>query len=145
MGKHMQKTVNKQAVRSLNLAMFESSITAGLLAMSIITPFFNSIGLSQEDIAITQGVFTIVVSVLNIPAGWMADRFGRKWTNIIGDFGCFLILLGYSRVTSMLGAITCECAFGLALALSQGVDNSLIRHFSYQIITGKSEKDSGIT
>ena len=73
-----QKSTKKQAKRSLNLMMFESAITAGLLSMSIMTPFFNSIGLSQEEIAITQGVFTIVVSILNIPAGWVADRFGRK-------------------------------------------------------------------
>ena len=139
----MQKSTKKQAKRSLSLMMFESAITAGLLSMSIMTPFFNSIGLSQEEIAITQGIFTVVVSILNIPAGWVADRFGRKWANIIGDFGCFLVLLGYSQVTNMLGAIICECMFGLTLALSQGVDNSLIRHFSYTIITGKSEKDCG--
>ena len=129
-----ERDKSKRASLSLNLAIFESAITSGLLAMSIMTPFFNSIGLNQEEIAITQGVFTVVVSILNIPAGWVADRFGRKWANVIGDFGCFITLLCYSQVTNMWGAIACECSFGLCLALSQGVDNSLIRHFSRQIV-----------
>lgn len=138
MGK-LKNSVQKIASRSLNLAMFESAITAGLLAMSIMTPFFNSIGLSNEEIAITQGIFTVVVLVLNVPAGWVADRFGRKWANVIGDIGCFIVLIGYSQVTNMLGAVICESLLGLMMALSQGVDNSLIRHFSYKIATGKSE------
>ena len=135
-----QNSLCKRASRSLNLAMLESSITSGLLAMAIMTPFFNSIGMNQEDIAITQGIFTVVVSVLNIPTGWIADRFGRKWANVIGDFGSFIAFLCYATVTNMTGAIICESLLGLMAALSQGVDNSLIRHFSYKIITGKSEK-----
>ena len=132
--------VRRQAARSLNLMMFESAITAGLLSMSIMTPFFNSIGLNQEEIAITQAIFTIVVSTLNIPAGWVADKFSRKWANVIGDIGSFLILIAYSQVTNMTGAIICESALGLMMAFTQGVDNSLIRHFCYRIITGKNEQ-----
>lgn len=134
------ESTKKQAGRSLNLAMFESAITAGTLAMSIMTPFFNSIGLSQEEIAITQGIFTVVVSILNIPAGYIADRFSRKWANVIGDLGCFIVLLAYSQVTNMLEAVVCESLLGILLAFTQGVDNTMIRHFSYKIMTGHAEK-----
>ena len=80
----MQKNLPK---RNLKLLMLESILTAGLLSMSIMTPFFNSIGLNQRQIALSQAIFTIVVSILNLPAGWIADRFSRKWANVIGDFG----------------------------------------------------------
>lgn len=130
---------SQSAKRDLRLTMFESAIGAGLLCMAIMTPFFNSIGLSQEEIALTQAVFTIVVSVLNIPAGWIADRFSRKWANIIGDFGSFLVFLAYANVHSIAGAIICESLLGILLAFSQGVDISLLRHFCYKIVTRKSE------
>ena len=125
--------------RSLNLTMLESALGAGLLCMAIMTPFFNSIGLSQEDIAITQMVFTVAVSVLNIPAGWVADHFSRKWANIIGDLGSFIVLLAYANIHSMVGAIICESALGILMAFSQGVDTSLLRHFCYKLKTRKSD------
>ncbi len=64
--------------RNLKLVMFESAITAGLLSMSIMTPFYHSIGLSQLEISWTQIIFTLVMLVLDLPLGYVADRFSRK-------------------------------------------------------------------
>ncbi|MDR1032587.1 MAG: MFS transporter [Candidatus Nomurabacteria bacterium] len=123
----------KKIVNNLRLVAFESVVTAGLLCMPIMTPFFNSIGLNQEQIALCEMAFTIVVIVLNIPAGWLADRFSRKWANVIGDLGCALALVLYSQVQDFTGAVICETLFGLFLAFSQGVDSSLLRHFSGKV------------
>ena len=139
MRKTQQDKEKRSALSSLRITMIESSITAGLLCMSIMTPFFQSIGLSQADIAITQIAFTVIVSVLNIPTGWIADRFSRKWANIIGDFGTFIVFIAYANVHNIAGAIICESLLGILIAFSQGVDVSLIRHFCYKIITRKSE------
>lgn len=122
-----------QAKRNLFLTICESAITAGLLSMSIMTPFYLSIGMSQSEIALSQAIFTIVISFLNLPAGWIADRFSRKWANVIGDFGGAVSFLCYSQVHSFAGIVACECALGFFHALSQGVDTSLLKHFSHQI------------
>ncbi len=139
MRKTQQDKEKRSALSSLRITMIESSITAGLLCMSIMTPFFQSIGLSQADIAITQIAFTVIISVLNIPTGWIADRFSRKWANIIGDFGIFIVFIAYANVHNIVGAIICESLLGILMAFSQGVDVSLIRHFCYKIVTRKSE------
>lgn len=123
----------QSARRNLNLTIFESSITAGLLCMAIMTPFFKSIGLSQTEISLTQIIFTIVALILDFPAGWLADRLSRKMANVIGDFGMFVILIYYSRITNFWGAVICESLMGFFMALSQGVDKALIRHFSSKI------------
>lgn len=120
----------KGYTRSLKLVAFESIITAGLLSMPIMTPFFLSIGLNQEQIALSQMIFTIVVLVLNIPMGWIADRFSRKWANVIGDLGSAASLLLYSQVQDFAGVVICEILLGIFLALSKGVDASLIKHFA---------------
>ena len=135
MQKSKTKQILKSARRNLNL------ITAGLLAMSVFTPFFNSIGLNNEQISEVQIYFTIVVILLNVPLGYIADRLSRKWANILGDFGHAIILLAYSQVAGFAGAVICGCVCGIASALSDGVDQSLIKHFVGKIsqVTDESE------
>lgn len=130
------------AKKNLRLVIAESGITAGLLAMPIMTPFFNSIGLNQAQISETQMLFTVVTMLLNLPLGYIADRFSRKWANIIGDFGHAIIMLAYSQVGGFWGAVACECFFGLSSALTDGVDQSLLKHFVGKVAeeTGESER-----
>ena len=132
----------KSARKNLHLVMTEASITAGLLAMSVFTPFFNSIGLDNRQISETQILYTIVLFLLNVPMGYVADRVSRKWANIIGDFGRAITLLLYSQVCTFGGAVMCECLCGISSALSNGVDSSLIEHFTDKISqqTGESKK-----
>ena len=142
MQKSKTKQILKSARRNLNLVMAESAITAGLLAMSVFTPFFNSIGLNNEQISEVQIYFTIVVILLNVPLGYIADRLSRKWSNILGDFGHAIILLAYSQVAGFAGAVICECVCGIASALSDGVDQSLIKHFVGKISQATDESET---
>lgn len=123
----------KKAKTNLHLVIAESGITAGLLAMPVLTPFFTSIGLNQAQISETQMIFTVVTLLLNLPLGYLADRISRKWANIIGDFGHAIIMLIYSQVGGFWGAVTCECLFGISSALTDGVDQSLLKHFVTKI------------
>lgn len=121
------------ARRNLKLVMLESALTAALLSMSIMTPFFYSIGLSQLQISEAQAIFTVVMIFLNLPTGWLADRFSRKWANVIGDFGVALTFMAYAMARDFLAVVLCECALGFFMSLSQGVDQSLLRHFCQKI------------
>lgn len=118
--------------RSLRLVMFESALTHGSVSVAIMTPFFMSIGLNHAEIAASQAIFAFVVMLLNFPTGWLADRFSRKWANILGDFGCAFSYLCYSRAQTFLAVIVCESLLGFFMAFSQGVDFSLLKHFSEQ-------------
>ena len=69
----------KPTVNNLRLVMAESSITAGLLAMSVLTPFFNSIGLNQTQISETQMMFMVITILFNLPLGYIADRFSAEY------------------------------------------------------------------
>lgn len=126
-------TSERSARRSLQLVLFESALTHGSISVAIMTPFWRSIGMSQAEIAASQAIFTIVVCLLNFPTGWLADRLGRKWANVVGDFGCLISYLCYSRINGFVGAVVCECLLGIFMSFSQGVDFSLLRHFSVQI------------
>lgn len=133
----MKKLQHKNR-KDLWLTAFESVVTAAMLAIPIMTPFFIDIGLNQEQIALSQIIFTVVLMVLDIPLGWIADRFSRKWANVIGDLGCAVTLLLYATVQDFAGVVACEMLFGVFLAFSTGVDASLLKHFSGKIDgTGK--------
>jgi len=97
------------------------------------TPFFLSIGLNQAEIAASQAIFTIVTIFLDLPTGWLADRFSRKWANVIGDIGHAIVLLAYATAKSFPGVIIYEVLSAVFLSLSKGVDLSLLKHFSEQI------------
>ena len=113
------------------LVMIESILTAGIISVPFMTILYESeIGLTHEQIALTQAAFTVVAMLLNVPLGWVADRFSRKTSNIIGDLLCLIGLLLYARAQSMLDCIACETIFGVGIAFSQGVDSSLLQHFA---------------
>jgi len=113
------------------LIIIESSITASLIHMPFMSIFFESeIGLSCEQISIVQALYTVVVLVLNVSLGWLADRFSRKFCNVAGDLLCFASSFLYPQINTMSGCILCEVIFGIGAAFSQGVDHSLLRHFS---------------
>lgn len=125
------------ALRNVKLVMLESALTAGLLSMSIMTPFFYSIGLTQLEVSKTQIIFTMIMMVLNVPMGWVADRFSRKWANVIGDFGVAVTFIGYAFANDFWSVVTCESLLGCFMALSQGVDQGLLKHFCNQIDPGE--------
>ena len=123
----MQK--NKSNRKQIWLVAGETVMTASVMSIPIMTPFYLSLGLSQSEIAKTQMVFTIAVMLLNIPLGWVADRFGRKLANIIGDTLCAITLLCYSQADNFWQIVGCEIMFGVGAAFSQGVDSTLLKHF----------------
>ncbi len=124
----------KNAKINLFLVTAESAITNGYAAMSIMTLFFYSIGLTNADIAFVQSIFCFSMIFLDIPTGWLADRFGRKMSNIFGDLGSGLIfILIYANAQNMFHVVLAEVLLAITEAFSHGVDGSLIRHFSKKI------------
>lgn len=126
--------------RNLNLIMIETiltSIGAGF-SVPIISIFWNSIGMNQTDIGFVQMMFTIVIVLLDIPMGYLADRFNRKVLNIIGDIGVALTFIFYAFSKNMYMAILSECLLGLCMSMTNGVDQAFIKNNADKIdSTGK--------
>lgn len=115
--------------KNLRLVLAEHSLTEGLICMSILSPFYLSIGMSYAEVTLSQAIFTIAVMLLDIPMGYIADRFSRKWANAIGDIGCALLHLYYATARNFTMVVISEIGLGIFYSLSSGVDASLLRHF----------------
>lgn len=121
---------NNSPRRNMRLVIVESALTSGVIAMPIMTPFYLNIGLDQKHIALSQMICTTVNLLLNLPLGWVADRFSRKWANVIGDVTTASAFLLYSMASNFWSVMLCETLCGVGSALSQGVDSSLLKHFA---------------
>jgi MFS family permease len=104
-----------------------TSIGAGF-SVATITVFWNSIGMNQVDIGFVQMAFTIVICLLDIPMGYLADRCNRKALNIIGDIGVAFIFVIYSFSQNIYMTLISECLLGLFMAMTNGVDQSFIKY-----------------
>ncbi len=104
-----------------------TSIGAGF-SVPIINLFWASVGMNQTDIGISQMCFTIVVVLLDIPMGYVADRFNRKVLNVIGDLGAALSFALYAFSQNIYMCILCECMLGIFLSMTNGVDSSFLKY-----------------
>lgn len=126
--------------KNLKLTLLETvltSIGAGF-SVPIITIFWNSLGMNQTDIGFVQMMFTIVMVCLDIPMGYLADRFNRKVLNIIGDLGVAFTFFCYAFSNNMTMVLFSECLLGIFMATTNGVDQSFIKYNTDKIDpTGK--------
>jgi MFS family permease len=120
----------KHTKTSLRLLQIEIVITGTAMAMPIMVPFYHSIGMDQGQIGLSQAIFTAALLLINIPTGWIADRFSRRMSNAIGDLGCALALLYYAQASGFGDVVVAEIIFGISLAFSQGADNALLRAYA---------------
>ena len=104
-----------------------TSIGVGF-SVSTITLFWNLVGMNQKDIGFVQMLFTITIICLDVPMGYLADRFNRKLLNVIGDFSVAFVFVLYDIQKNMYMVILAECLLGLFMAMTNGVDQSFIKY-----------------
>ena len=130
----MQKSKSKYE-KNLSRVVKETiltSIGAGF-CIPVITVFFNSIGMNQMAIGFSQMMFTVVMVCLDIPMGYLADRFNRKVLNVIGDIGVALVFLFYACAKNLYMVVLAESLLGIFTAMTNGVDQSFIKYNANKI------------
>ena len=129
LAKNKKNDQNKYHV-NLRKIIAETILTSIGVGFSVatITVFWNSIGMDQKDIGFVQMIFTIVVICLDIPMGYIADRFNRKILNVIGDLCVAFVFLLYACAQNIYMAILAECLLGIFMAMTNGVDQSFIKY-----------------
>jgi len=120
----------RKAWRGLRLTLAEMAVTHVIISMPIMVLFFNSIGMNQAQIALSQSIFTVALLVLSVPMGWAADRFSRKWCNVIGNFGCAATFVVYVLAQNFYHVVLAEVLLGVFMSFTQGVDAALTKSYA---------------
>jgi len=114
--------LERNVAKMLGLAFFQ----VFLVIMPIAVPFFQSKGLSMQEIFTLQALFAAVVLISEVPSGYAADVFGRKVTLVAG---AVLAGIGHTILVfadGFLGLALFEIALAIASSLISGADLALL-------------------
>ncbi|MEL6701384.1 MAG: MFS transporter, partial [Pseudomonadota bacterium] len=91
-------------------------IVAGLTgsAYRMVGPIYGAeIGLSAEEVGLFLAALIVGGAVAQYPAGWLADRYDRRWVLIGFSLASIIGCMASSLVTGADAAIAASAAFGL--------------------------------
>jgi len=129
-----QEQLSRNVQRTLLLGFFQ----VFLVIMPVAVPFFQSKGLSMQDVFSLQALFGLVVLLTEVPSGYIADLLGRKNTLVVG---AVLAGIGQSFLLNADGFWTLalfEVFLGLSHSLISGADLALL--YDTELALGRDEE-----
>lgn len=119
---------------SLRLLRAEMLVTNFMFAMPVLNVFFaEEIGMSLAEVGLSQAIFTAALLALNVPTGWLADRFSRRAANMLGDAMSMAGFAYYAFAQSFADVVLAEIVLGVGSALSGGADIGLLRAYCQRL------------
>lgn len=86
-------------------------------SMSVAQPTIrDELGLDDQQMGNVASAFFYVYAIAQIPAGWLSDRFGARWTMSIYVFLWSLALMGLGTANGLISLIVFRALLGLAQA-----------------------------
>ncbi len=130
-----QEKLNRNVDRTLLVGFFQ----VFLVIIPVAVPFFQSKGLSMQEVFSLQALFGAVVLLTEVPSGYLADLFGRRNTLVIG---AVIGAIGHSCLLAAEGFWTLaifEVCLGISHSLISGADLALL--YDTELALGKSEDE----
>jgi predicted MFS family arabinose efflux permease len=121
---------------TLALAFFQ----VFLVIMPVAVPFFQSKGLSMQEVFSLQALFGLAVLVTEVPSGYVADLIGRRQTLIVGalfaGFGNSLLVIA----DGFWGLAAFELALAISHSLISGADIAILYDTELALRRGEHEQ-----
>lgn len=102
-----------------------SAIATFGFAMPIVLPFQQENGLTLEQAFLLQSIYSIALVVLEVPSGYIADRWGRRNTILSGSFALFLGMLTYAVTSGFWGFLVAEVFLAIGSSFHSGTTEAL--------------------
>ena len=124
---HEHPSVRWTIIGLLSLGMIIAYASRSNLSVALVAPdFIQSFGLTNTDRGLLNSAFFWAYAVLQIPAGWVVDRYGVKWPYAVS----FLFWCLAAAATAMAGTL----GILIALRIILGVGESVVAPASYKWI-----------
>jgi MFS family permease len=94
--------------------------------LPVLYPYYATLGVNMQQFFQLQAAFGLTVALLDVPTGFLSDRFGRKKSIVAAGFltGVAYVVLLYS---TSFGWLLChEIILGMALSFLSGADIALL-------------------
>lgn len=92
----------------------------------VLIPYYESAGLSATGVFTVQSAFFLAMFFLEVPSGYIADVFGRKFSIIAGSAAFPAGLLVYAFSGSIWGFLLAEAFIAFAIAMRSGSDQAMM-------------------
>lgn len=113
------------------------------LFSAVMLPFFTEWAhISLFQVQLLQSWFSMWIFVLEVPTGVVADRWGRKWSVLLGALIWALGALVYASAPAFVLFLLAEFLMALAASLISGADKALIYDFLKE--KGQSERAKSV-
>ncbi|MCP4439074.1 MAG: MFS transporter [Aureispira sp.] len=97
-----------------------------MLFMPIIVLFYQSNGLSLQEVMTIQAVYSLAVAIFEIPSGYFSDRLGRRNSLMIGSILITIHFIVFSCSYTMGGFMIGAVAGGVGGSFISGTDSALL-------------------
>lgn len=94
--------------------------------MPIIVLFYEENGLGLKEVFLLKSVYSIVLVVLDIPTGYLADSWGRRNCLLTGCILAFSGFICYSFSSTLLAFFMAEILLGIGQSMVSGADSALL-------------------
>ena len=135
-----RRRLQRNIGRTLCLSFFQ----VFMLLMPIIVIFFESRGLALSEVLLLQAWFAVLVVVLEVPSGYVADLLGRRGAMIAG--GVFLglghLILVFAHGFWQLAAF--EASLAVAFSLISGADLALLYDTELALADAPGQKHKAV-
>ena len=131
-------TYEDRLSRNVNRTLLVGFFQVFLVIIPVAVPFFQSKGLSMQDVFSLQALFGLVVLISEVPSGYLADVLGRKNTLVVGAIAAGI---GHSFLLVADGFWTLalfEIFLGISHSLISGADLALL--YDTELALGQDEK-----
>lgn len=97
-----------------------------LFVIPVIFPFFQENGLAFKHVIWLQGFFGLAVMFLEVPSGYISDRWGRKRTMITGSIIGVTGMLVYAASTTFQGFLVGEFLLAVMVSFYSGTKEAIV-------------------
>ncbi|MGC8812455.1 MAG: MFS transporter [Candidatus Aenigmatarchaeota archaeon] len=125
----------KKELLVIMLANILSAIGMGIFA-PVYLLYYQKIG-NYSEIATAFGIFWIVLALLEVPFGYLSDRFGKKYFIVIGGILTSLVSFCFIFVKSAFELYFLEFLSGMATSMQTPAVQSLISEVAPRDKRGK--------
>ena len=114
------------AEKNILFYKWSNYINSSVLIWTILTLYYLWRGLSYFDIALVQSVGAIATAVLEIPTGWISDRYGHHIVLKIASFSRLVAIVTLTFANNFLLMVASELFFSLANASQSGAGSAFL-------------------
>lgn len=97
-----------------------------MLYMPVVKLFYVQNGLNNLQLFLLHGVYSAMITLLEIPSGYAADLWGRKQSLVAGTVAGFAGFVLFSFSHGFWGFLLAEIALGIGASFVSGSDSALL-------------------